>query len=110
MLASRRLLQHACRVTLFTRDNCGLCAAAKGVLSNVWDRRPFAFREVDLARPESKAWRELYDFDIPVVRSRPRPRHGAAPADAAAAAAARSTSVAPRPSRSMSTASAGPSS
>ncbi|KAG6290681.1 hypothetical protein E4U09_004306 [Claviceps aff. purpurea] len=66
MFASQRLLQ-ACRITLFTRDNCGLCAQAKGVLSNVWDLRPFAYREVNLALPESNAWRELYDFDIPVI-------------------------------------------
>ncbi|KAG6036184.1 hypothetical protein E4U19_003567 [Claviceps sp. Clav32 group G5] len=66
MFASQRLLQ-ACRITLFTRDNCGLCAQAKGVLSNVWDQRPFAYREVNLALPESNAWRELYDFDIPVI-------------------------------------------
>ncbi|KAG6024452.1 hypothetical protein E4U40_003269 [Claviceps sp. LM458 group G5] len=66
MFASQRLRQ-ACRITLFTRDNCGLCAQAKGVLSNVWDQRPFAYREVNLALPESNAWRELYDFDIPVI-------------------------------------------
>ncbi|KAG6008872.1 hypothetical protein E4U21_003683 [Claviceps maximensis] len=66
MFVSQRLLQ-ACRITLFTRDNCGLCAQAKSVLSDVWDQRPFAFNEVNLALKESKAWRELYDFDIPVI-------------------------------------------
>ncbi|KND90277.1 Glutaredoxin-like protein [Tolypocladium ophioglossoides CBS 100239] len=66
MFASRRLLQ-ACRVTFFTRENCGLCTQAKGVLSDVWDERPFVYREVNLAQPESKSWRELYDFDIPVI-------------------------------------------
>ncbi|KAG6093756.1 hypothetical protein E4U30_004062 [Claviceps sp. LM220 group G6] len=66
MFASQRLLQ-ACRITLFTRDNCGLCTQAKGVLSNVWDQRAFAYKEVNLALPESNAWRELYDFDIPVI-------------------------------------------
>ena len=68
MLATSRLLQ-ACRVTLFTRDGCGLCASAKAVLSDLGHRRPFVLREVDLARPESRPWRELYDFDIPVVRA-----------------------------------------
>ncbi|KAG5992904.1 hypothetical protein E4U54_003518 [Claviceps lovelessii] len=66
MFVTQRLLQ-ACRITLFTRDNCGLCAQAKGVLSDVWDQRPFAYKEVNLALPESNAWRELYDFDIPVI-------------------------------------------
>ncbi|KAG5984940.1 hypothetical protein E4U55_002522 [Claviceps digitariae] len=66
MFVSQRLLQ-ACRITLYTRDNCGLCTQAKGVLSDVWDKRPFAYKEVNLALPESNAWRELYDFDIPVI-------------------------------------------
>ncbi|KYK55409.1 glutaredoxin domain-containing protein [Drechmeria coniospora] len=66
MFASRRLLQ-ACRITLFSRENCGLCTQAKAVLSDVWDKRPFVFKEVDLARPEFKSWKELYDFDIPVI-------------------------------------------
>lgn len=80
MFASRRLLQ-ACRITLFTRDNCSLCTTAKDVLSRVGSKRPFVFATVDLARPESRPWRELYDFDIPVVSfarqrraSRPDPR------------------------------------
>lgn len=67
MFVTNRLLQ-ACRITLFTRDNCGLCTQAKVVLSDVWDRRPFVYKEVNLALPQSKSWRELYDFDIPVVR------------------------------------------
>lgn len=68
MFASRRLLQ-ACRITLFSRDNCGLCHQAKGVLSDVWDKRPFVYTEINLAKPESKSWKDLYDFDIPVVWS-----------------------------------------
>ena len=39
------------------------------MLSDVWDKRPFAYKEVNLALPESNSWRELYDFDIPVVRN-----------------------------------------
>ncbi|KAK3182259.1 hypothetical protein K4F52_006436 [Lecanicillium sp. MT-2017a] len=66
MFATRSLF-HACRVTLFSRDNCGLCTQAKSVLSDVWDKRPFAYKEVNLAKPESEAWRNLYDFDIPVI-------------------------------------------
>jgi hypothetical protein len=67
MLPTRRLLQQACRITLFTRHNCGLCSQAKEVLSTVWDKRPFAYQEVDLAKPASEPWKNLYDFDIPVV-------------------------------------------
>ncbi len=63
---STRLLQ-ACRITLFTRENCGLCTQARSVLSDVWDKRPFAFKEIDIIKPESKSWRDLYEFDVPVV-------------------------------------------
>lgn len=68
MFATRRLLQST-RITFFTRDTCGLCTQAKSVLSDVWDKRPFAYTEVniDLPKPESKKWRDLYDFDVPVV-------------------------------------------
>ncbi|CCF47490.1 glutaredoxin-like domain-containing protein [Colletotrichum higginsianum] len=67
---TRRLFQkaHACRITLFARDGCGLCVRAKSALSNVWDRRPFAFTEINITAPDAKSWRDLYDFDVPVVR------------------------------------------
>ncbi|KAL2146658.1 hypothetical protein VTI28DRAFT_2808 [Corynascus sepedonium] len=66
MHATSRLLQ-SCRITFFTRQTCGLCAQARSVLSDVWDKRPFVFREVDIVKPESKCWRDLYDFDVPVI-------------------------------------------
>lgn len=52
---------------MFTRENCGLCTQAKSVLSDVWDTRPFEFKEVDIVKPEAKRWKDLYDFDVPVV-------------------------------------------
>ncbi|KAI1460360.1 hypothetical protein F4805DRAFT_454782 [Annulohypoxylon moriforme] len=67
MRATRRLLQ-ACRITLFTRENCGLCTTARSVLSDVWDTRPFQFKEIDIIESESKpSWRDLYEFDVPVI-------------------------------------------
>lgn len=57
----------ACRITLFTRANCGLCTRAKSALSDVWDKRPFDYAEVDIIEPAHKAWRDLYDIDVPVV-------------------------------------------
>lgn len=66
MRTTMRLLQ-SCRITLFTRGNCGLCSQARSVLSDVWDKRPFAFTQVDIIKPEWKAWRDLYEFDVPVV-------------------------------------------
>lgn len=37
------------------------------MLSEVWDKRPFSFKEIDIVKPEAKAWRDLYEFDVPVI-------------------------------------------
>ncbi|TRX88204.1 hypothetical protein FHL15_010893 [Xylaria flabelliformis] len=67
MRHTARLFQ-ACRITLFTRQNCGLCSDARSVLSDVWDARPFQFNEVDIVKSETgRQWRDLYDFDVPVI-------------------------------------------
>ncbi|KAB5551359.1 hypothetical protein GE09DRAFT_170161 [Coniochaeta sp. 2T2.1] len=66
MRLTTRLLQSV-RITLFTRETCGLCTQAKSVLSDVWDARPFQFKEVDIMKPEAKPWRDMYDFDVPVI-------------------------------------------
>ncbi|KAK8083496.1 glutaredoxin domain protein [Apiospora saccharicola] len=68
MRATTRLFQNACRITLFTRENCGLCTQAKSVLSNVWDSRPFDYEEVDIIKDNTiPPWRDLYEFDVPVI-------------------------------------------
>lgn len=68
MRATARLLQHASRITLFTRENCGLCTQARSVLSDVWDARPFEYQEVDIIKSDSvPRWRDLYEFDVPVI-------------------------------------------
>lgn len=67
------LFKSACRITLFTRANCGLCAQAKDVLARAGASRPFDYVEVDIVK--SQPWRDLYDFDVPVVRPhRDRPQ------------------------------------
>lgn len=67
MRATSRLLQLPCRITLFTREHCGLCVSARSVLSDVWDSRPFVYKEVDIVKPAAQQWKDLYDFDVPVV-------------------------------------------
>lgn len=67
MRATSRLLQLPCRITLFTREHCGLCVSARSVLSDVWDSRPFDYKEVDIVKPAAQPWKDLYDFDVPVV-------------------------------------------
>lgn len=66
MRAATRLLQ-ACRITFFTRDGCKLCTDAKQTLSDVWDVRPFVYREINVMKPDQTVWRNLYEFDTPVV-------------------------------------------
>lgn len=63
-----RQAQHVLRLTFFTRPNCSLCTDAKAVLSNVWDRRPFAYREIDVMTAGNEQWKDMYEFDTPVVR------------------------------------------
>ncbi|KAE8444256.1 hypothetical protein EG329_000756 [Mollisiaceae sp. DMI_Dod_QoI] len=58
---------HQCRITLFTRANCSLCTNAKQTLSTVWDKRPFDYKEIDVMKFEEKRWRDLYEFDTPVI-------------------------------------------
>ncbi|KAK2611084.1 hypothetical protein N8I77_004460 [Diaporthe amygdali] len=67
MRATSRLLQFPCRITLFTREHCGLCVSARSVLSDVWDSRHFIYKEVDIVKPAARSWKELYDFDVPVI-------------------------------------------
>ena len=67
MRAASRLLQHSLRLTLFTHEHCGLCVDVKAVMSRVWDRRHFEYKEIDILAPENGRWKQLYEFDIPVV-------------------------------------------
>lgn len=66
MFPTTRLLQ-ACRITLFTRANCSLCTNAKDTLFKVRDTRPFVYREIAVMEDGQKHWKDLYEFDTPVV-------------------------------------------
>jgi len=69
MRPSFALLRHACRLTLFVRENCSLCTDAKMVLSKVWDRRPFEYKEINVMEPGQDKWKAVYEFDTPVCSS-----------------------------------------
>ncbi|KKA30816.1 hypothetical protein TD95_005174 [Thielaviopsis punctulata] len=56
-----------CRITLFTRTTCGLCDTAKDVLHQLQKTRPFDLEQVNLSAPGTQAWKDLYDFDVPVI-------------------------------------------
>lgn len=62
-----RLIQHSARITLFTRANCSLCETAKDVLSKVQKNRIVEYNEVNVMESDQRKWREVYEFDTPVV-------------------------------------------
>ncbi|KAK2811077.1 hypothetical protein FQN50_002412 [Emmonsiellopsis sp. PD_5] len=66
MHPTARLLQSA-RLTLFTRVNCSLCDTAKHTLSTLRAKKPFAYSEVDVMIPQNKVWKDVYEFDVPVL-------------------------------------------
>ncbi|KAL4959598.1 glutaredoxin family protein [Aspergillus stella-maris] len=66
MFPTSRLLQSA-RVTLFTRAGCGLCDTAKNTVTQLHKRRPFDYSEVDIMGPGNKQWKDVYEFDVPVL-------------------------------------------
>ena len=65
------LLQHQTRVTLFTRENCSLCVTAKAVLHNLKEKRDFDYQEVNVMASNQRRWKQLYEFDTPVVHDLP---------------------------------------
>lgn len=67
MFPTLALRNFACRITLFTRSNCSLCSDAKQVLSNVWDKRPFEYDEINVMEQSQEKWKDMYEFDTPVV-------------------------------------------
>lgn len=65
--ASTRLL--ACRITFFTRSPCSLCDSAKAVVQNVKAKRHLEYREINVMAPGQEKWKDVYEFDTPVVSS-----------------------------------------
>ncbi|CAO2650326.1 Nn.00g016180.m01.CDS01 [Neocucurbitaria sp. VM-36] len=56
-----------CRITFFTRSPCGLCDSAKAVVQEVNAKRPLEYREVNVMEPGQEKWRDVYEFDTPVI-------------------------------------------
>lgn len=67
MKVTHPLWQNAVRLTLFTRANCSLCIDAENVLAKVWTRRQFEYKKIDVMEPGQEKWKNLYEFDTPVV-------------------------------------------
>ena len=67
MRPSNNLMQHTARITLFTRANCSLCDTAKSTISKLAAKRSFGVEQIDVMASDQKQWREMYEFDTPVV-------------------------------------------
>lgn len=67
MFPTRALFSNTVRVTLFTRANCGLCVTAKNTVAQLNKRKPFDYHEVDIMVPGNEAWKNVYEFDVPVL-------------------------------------------
>lgn len=67
MRYTARLLQNTAHITLFTRSNCCLCDSAKSVLRKLEEKRSFDLNEINVMDSNQKKWKELYEYDTPVV-------------------------------------------
>ncbi|KAB8556589.1 hypothetical protein FH972_025626 [Carpinus fangiana] len=67
MRLTPRFLQQACRITFYTRSTCSLCTTAKGVLESLQTKSPFYLIEKDVDMAHHKKWKDIYDFDVPVI-------------------------------------------
>lgn len=61
------LLQHTARITLFSRPNCSLCDTAKSTIDQLAQNRSFDYSVVDVMAASQEQWRDVYEFDTPVV-------------------------------------------
>ncbi|EER42329.1 hypothetical protein I7I51_05165 [Histoplasma capsulatum] len=66
MRTSIRLFQNA-QLTLFTRVHCSLCDTAKNTIAKLRERKPFTYSEIDVMTPQNKRWKDVYEFDVPVL-------------------------------------------
>ncbi|KAJ5950940.1 uncharacterized protein N7479_009353 [Penicillium vulpinum] len=66
MFPTHFLLSSA-RLTLFTRVGCGLCDTAKNTVLQLQKRRSFEYVEADIMEPVNKSWKDVYEFDVPVL-------------------------------------------
>lgn len=58
---------YSARLTLFTRENCSLCDVVKSKIADVQKRRTVEYSEVDVMAPGQKQWKQLYQYETPVL-------------------------------------------
>ena len=47
--------------------NCGLCDVAKSRLIEVQKQRPIDYAEIDIMEAGQQKWKDVYEFDVPVL-------------------------------------------
>lgn len=81
MRPSLPLFNQILHLRLFTRSPCGLCEAAKSTVLKLQANRPqltnnnngdttpipIHYTETHITEPKHKSWREIYEFDVPVL-------------------------------------------
>lgn len=67
MRATTVLRMYTAQLTLFTKNDCGLCVTAKERLVAVQKRRTVEYNEVDIMKEENKKYYDMYAFDVPVL-------------------------------------------
>lgn len=54
-------------MTFFTRANCSLCDTAKHNVNQLLKRKPLPYSEIDVMATGNKMWKDIYEFDTPVL-------------------------------------------
>ena len=67
MRPSAALRMYTARLTFFTRPNCGLCVNAKANVQQALKSRTVDYEEIDIIAEGQKKWRDVYEFDVPVL-------------------------------------------
>ena len=67
MRPSHRLSMYSARLTLFTRSNCSLCDVAKSKIAEFQKKRTVEYNEVDVMAAGQKQWKQLYQYETPVL-------------------------------------------
>jgi glutaredoxin len=67
MRATLARRMYTAQLTLFTRADCGLCEVAKQRLDEVRKKRTVEYSEVDILADGQQKWRNMYEFDVPVL-------------------------------------------
>lgn len=67
MFPTPALLSRGVRLTFFTRVNCSLCDTAKHNVNQLLKRKPLPYSEIDVMATGNKMWKDVYEFDTPVL-------------------------------------------